>query len=309
MATKRIKIPGSIEAAQDRLVALDGIATATGWERAAIVYAYTYEGSPGRRPAGNGSEVSRFTVRQFAGLKIKGLVSRNTIDHYRDCWKDAIAQGEVVDIEPGDSAVLPDRAFPSVRGTDGYNTPEGAEKTIERIKAKHGPGIIGKQAQDPKVAATIVDDKKSKKSVLQQEAARTQRIVKKRKAAAAAAGATVKGQITDAVDSSTAAMDNSSAYTAVTSNRGQMIAAWQNGIKDRSFNPLDRQHLGADLPSLRRLVEEVTAYVEAEDDPYDAVAQVRAEREDAFQREMDEDESGTVIDIDEINRFANEGTA
>ena len=55
--TKRIKIPDSIEGAENRLAALDGIATATGWERAAIVFAFTYEGKPG--PKGNGREPVR----------------------------------------------------------------------------------------------------------------------------------------------------------------------------------------------------------------------------------------------------------
>jgi hypothetical protein len=53
----------------------------------------------------------------------------------------------------------------------------------------------------------------------------------------------------------------------------------------------------------------MTVFVEAEDDPYQAVAEHRKDVNDAFHREVDEAETGTDIDagLDEIERFANEG--
>ena len=72
------------------------------------------------------------------------------------------------------------------------------------------------------------------------------------------------------------------------------------------FTPL-AELLGSDLPALRRLVDEITVFVETDDDPYQAVMDHRVEQGDLMQRQMDEAEADTDIDrgLDEIEQFAN----
>ena len=164
--TKKIKIPTNIKQASDRLVALDGIATATGWERAAIVYAHTYDAPRGGGPNRNAPN-GALTIASFATLKIKGLSKRDTVAHYRNCWKHAIEQDLVGDIGPGDSTVLPDIDFPPVeRGTDGYNSVTGARRTIERIVETHGPEIIANTiVENPHIAEEVASTKRGRNAV------------------------------------------------------------------------------------------------------------------------------------------------
>lgn len=181
--TKKIKIPASVELASDRLVTLEGLATATGWERAAIVYAFTYDAKRGggaNRNAQNGA----LTVAAFAALKIKGLMGRNTVDSYREAWKHAIEQGAATAIVPGDTVVLPDLDWPVGRtGTDGYDSTAGAKKTIEKIIAKHGteilddaidqvaeeaPEVIAAQVAKPRVADATISNPKARSSMSKQ---------------------------------------------------------------------------------------------------------------------------------------------
>lgn len=317
---KRITIPSPIEKAEDRLAALDGIAIATGWERAAIVYAFTYEGV---NRFSSGSEVSRYTIRQFAALKIKGLTSRNTIDFYRNAWKDAINTGEAKDIKPGDTVVLPTSEFPPQERNQGSRVSANPAIAVDQAIEKHGADVVAKelakkapkavanQVAEPAVAKNVVDNQKAKRQVYQQSAARTQRIVQERKRAIAANpdAAAQTAAMVDASQANTDKFTNSMAYHSINIHRGQMVTAWIDAIREESFTPLDRHYLGADLPSLERMVEEVRAFVEAQDDPYVAVKEVRAQRNDEFHKLMDEAEADTDIDagLSEIERFANEG--
>ena len=65
--------------------------TAKEWQRAAIVYAFTYEGTGG--PSGNrnaGENSSALTVSEFAVLGVKGLATRDSVRNYRKNWEWAI---------------------------------------------------------------------------------------------------------------------------------------------------------------------------------------------------------------------------
>jgi hypothetical protein len=101
-----VSIPRSISAATARLVDLESIATATGWERAAIVYAFTEDGrgaSPGSRS---------LTFADFAALGIAGLRNKDTVARYHRIWAEAIGMRKAKKVKPGDTARLPATDFP-----------------------------------------------------------------------------------------------------------------------------------------------------------------------------------------------------
>lgn len=99
-----MQIPNNIEDAVLGLKGLGELMTAQEWQRAAIVWAFTYEGKNQYAC----SDVSRHSLSQFAKLEIAGLASRNTILKYRKAWALAIAEGHATDVKPGDLIDLPD---------------------------------------------------------------------------------------------------------------------------------------------------------------------------------------------------------
>lgn len=313
--TKRIKIPASVEAAESRLAALDGIATATGWERAAIVYAFTYEGRGGRGTGGNLTETGQVSISTFAGYKIKGLARRETVASYRDCWKQAMEDG-AEDIQPGDTVVLPTTDFPPFdRGTDGYSTTEGAERTINRIVAKHGPAVVAKAvANDPKVATAVVDDPEAQRATIRAQSKRTAQHVNRRRAAVAAAGADVKGEVAGATNAAPGSMSASAEYGRIARSQGEMISTWNEGTRGGviTLSDFDLHLLLADQAALERHTTERRVVVEAVAqglDAQQALIEHRKWAHEQFHRDMDEAEAETDLDagLSEIERFANEG--
>ena len=330
MAAK-FNIPRTIEAAEKKLNSLGELATATEWGRAAIVAAYVEpRAGQGRRTSGT-SAGSLESPTEFAKRGIHGLTSHHTVKLYHDAWFNILDEDDNVIGQrerpvPGRAVELPDVPWPPTRtGTDGYESEQGMEKTLEKLTTKHGadkvantlatkaPEAVAKQASKPQVANKIVRDPAATKSVHQAQSAKTQEHIKARQKRIADAGAVPAAQTAAAVDAAQAAMQNQNwtpAYTRITQARGQMIKAWLDAIKEQSLNAFDRHLLGSDLPSLERFVDEVRAFVEAEDDPYDAVKEARAERHDEFNREMDEAEAGVDLDtgLDEIEAWANQGS-
>jgi hypothetical protein len=103
----RRKIPTTIQEAIKRLDRLGQLATAIEWERAAIVYAFTYEGEKGGLGAQGSrkNEASlRHTINDFAELGIHGLRTATTVRKYRSAWKEHGA----LDLKPGSEVELPD---------------------------------------------------------------------------------------------------------------------------------------------------------------------------------------------------------
>ena len=157
--TKRITIPATIEAATEALDGVAALLTAKEWERAAIVYAFT------RSQQGRRSDLSanpeKLTFTQLAAKKIKGLENKDTVAHYYRNWQAAIDAGKATEINPGDKVTLPDMKWPATRrGTDGYDSWDGALKTLKHIVTKHGDGILdeihpttSKPAKPTRVAA------------------------------------------------------------------------------------------------------------------------------------------------------------
>lgn len=127
-----IAIPASIEGARKELEGIESLLTAKGWERAAIVYAFT-EPQQGKRTSTN-SRGGPMTIQAFSDLGINGLKTIDSVRKYRNEWEQAVKRGETKESAPGMKVKLPDRDFPPTRtGTNGVSTPEGARKRVQEM--------------------------------------------------------------------------------------------------------------------------------------------------------------------------------
>jgi hypothetical protein len=108
----QIRVPETIDETRDVLNHAGAVAFACNWGTAAFVYAWTYEGEPGR-PSKNGGKSSQFTLRQFAALGIRGLSDRATVAKYRAAWQGAIDAGLAKETKPGELVDLPEIDFSS----------------------------------------------------------------------------------------------------------------------------------------------------------------------------------------------------
>ncbi len=110
-----MNVPKTIRSAETKLTKLGGIVTASEWERAAIVFAFTEvaDKDGGRKPATS----SRLSPNEFAELGIIGLKSKDTVRKYHVAWQDAIDAGEALPIGPGDVFNEPELDFPPVDRT------------------------------------------------------------------------------------------------------------------------------------------------------------------------------------------------
>lgn len=111
-----MNIPKNIKAAGAKLLKLDGIVTASEWERAAIVYAFTYMHEHG----GDRSKVNNdlgMSFAEFAIMGFVGLKSKNTVQKFYENWQAAVDAGEALPVGPGDPFVKPDLDYPIVERT------------------------------------------------------------------------------------------------------------------------------------------------------------------------------------------------
>jgi hypothetical protein len=102
-----IKIPPTVPAITDRLGTLEGLITARQWERAALIWAATYEGVNQNDPPAQKGAGGRLAIAAFAGLGIHGLSKRDTVAAYRAQWRRAMDHG-APDVGPGDTVAVPD---------------------------------------------------------------------------------------------------------------------------------------------------------------------------------------------------------
>lgn len=137
---RTVDIPATLEEAKSRLGGLERLLTAKGWERAAIVYAFTRDDGRTGRPPKVARTSDFLNFGEFAALGISGLRSKDTVARYHRAWQEAVDSGAAEPVEPGQKIiVLPGLEWPPTRGgTDGYSSEEGARRTIERIVARHG---------------------------------------------------------------------------------------------------------------------------------------------------------------------------
>lgn len=100
-----MQIPNNVEDAVLGLKGLGELMVASEWQRAALVWAFTYEGK-NQNPACK--DVYKRSLSDFAKLEIAGLSSRPTLGKYRKAWALAIQNGIATDVKPGDLIDLPD---------------------------------------------------------------------------------------------------------------------------------------------------------------------------------------------------------
>jgi hypothetical protein len=151
MDRKRVPIPGTIEEATEALVDLDALLRAKGWQRAAIVFAFTeaHERHDNRHTVDVSSDIYTFTG--FAALGIAGLSSKNTVQHYHEAW---IEGGGRKSLKPGEEAVLPSGPFPPQARNLGSRMPKDVKAFVR--KAIEDGTIKAAQIVS---AAVEVDDK------------------------------------------------------------------------------------------------------------------------------------------------------
>jgi hypothetical protein len=161
-------MPSSLDGAVRELNLIESVATTTEWKRAGLVWLCC----------------QTMSDAEFAAREIPGLKKEGTVRIYIQAWQDAIDAGKAAEPRWGKTIALPDMPFPRTRtGTDGFSSPKGAAKTIERIQAQHGAGVFVaalkanpqiavEAAKDPDVAAAIAGDKDSELSVMRAQGAK-----------------------------------------------------------------------------------------------------------------------------------------
>jgi hypothetical protein len=202
-----ITVPVSIEAATERLTALDALLTVRGWERAAIVWAFTYD-APRGRPRSN-VENSTFTVAGFAAKKIRGLAARDTVIFYRSEWKAAMERGEAADVKPGEKVALPTSDFPSRKGNEGSRTSADPERAVQQVIEKHGADVVAKtviKAVPKEVGKAVASDHDASVAVSRERLERTRSHEDRRRLTRT--NAERSRRMDDAVDDATTAMEN-----------------------------------------------------------------------------------------------------
>jgi hypothetical protein len=139
----KVDIPATIGQAKRRLASLEGIATATEWERAAIVAAFVREG---------GSQVT-YSAHGFAALGIAGLRSRNTVRRYLRIWDAERATRP----EPGTTVSLPARSWADAWDADlAQNGPTGGRPRDDIGESiREHPEKLAKALRDPAVRAVV----------------------------------------------------------------------------------------------------------------------------------------------------------
>lgn len=98
-------IPSNIDDALVDLKGLGELVTASEWERAAIVWAFTKANTGRPKKVDENIYIS---TKAFADLKISGLRNAQQIRRYRGAWARAMEAGFATDVKPGDEVRLPD---------------------------------------------------------------------------------------------------------------------------------------------------------------------------------------------------------
>jgi len=81
------------------------------WRTAAMVYAWTEEGTGG--PRKTGTKMHQLSLREFADLGIRGLSDWRTVSKYRKAMEWAVANGHCYQPSIGSLVSLPAIEFPS----------------------------------------------------------------------------------------------------------------------------------------------------------------------------------------------------
>ena len=163
----KVTIPASIEEATERLEGLGALLTATGWERAAIVYAFTRLDEKGGDRKSEAaikvrSDFDRLTPDEFAALGIHGLKSKNTVRLHHERWAE---HGRAKTVKPGQTVTLPTVEWPPIDPRVGENgrlqlsptTPIG--DVLDRLKKERGSEAVADAiADDPELAEPLISN-------------------------------------------------------------------------------------------------------------------------------------------------------
>lgn len=109
-----VKIADNADALKSDAEQAARLHSATGWELAAYVFAWTYEGG-NQHDVPDEKSSGKMTLKEFASLDIRGLKSRDAVRKYRRAWQAAIDKGFASAVEPGDEIELPDIDFNEIR--------------------------------------------------------------------------------------------------------------------------------------------------------------------------------------------------
>src|ERR1039458_2177396 len=91
VAAEKLSIPATIELATGKLGALHKLLTATAWEKAAIVFAFTYVGT-NQHDAGRGNSLG---LTEFAKLGIAGLKDKAEVSRWRKMWAEGSGDQDI----------------------------------------------------------------------------------------------------------------------------------------------------------------------------------------------------------------------
>jgi hypothetical protein len=122
------QIPATVAEAKGVLTGLDALLTSKGWERAAIVFAFTTLGEHGGDRSKVRSDLA-LTPAEFAELSIAGLSSKNTVQRYHEMW---VKHGDT-SIKPGDVVTLPSIGFPPEDRNKGTRMPKDVKALAGKI--------------------------------------------------------------------------------------------------------------------------------------------------------------------------------
>lgn len=159
--TTEFTLPAAIEDARVELATLEQIAQATGWRRAAIVWAFVEPAEQGwprsSKTRSHMGSSARMSARDFAALGIAGLRSHHTVSHYHGAWAAAIEAGEAEPVAPGDTVTLPDMPFPP-NPTVGRNLGHADREalTVQAAVDGVGPSKVLDVASNPKAIAAAI---------------------------------------------------------------------------------------------------------------------------------------------------------
>lgn len=150
-----VAIPATIEEAVGALTGIDALLTAKGWERAAIVYAFTanQQGSQ----TDSRKVVNRLGVKEFADLGIAGLTTQDTVRLYRTAW---IEGGGNPLVEPGGWTILPTGKFPPREDTNFGSrvSPAKAKETVEGWTPEAKAEAVKALIADTEVTDVVIDE-------------------------------------------------------------------------------------------------------------------------------------------------------
>lgn len=166
-----MRIPGKFTIPND-IEGVMGLLMARGWERSAIVYAYTKNARGGMNRE---NPTHPYSFSEFAALGINGLRDQETVAIYHQHWTDAMKKRKAHAVKPGDTIQVPDLKFPptdvdSRKGSAFRHTSK--EKIIDAIKSN--PDIVKDAVKsDPQVANAaykgIVEKQDEKRAAFRKE--------------------------------------------------------------------------------------------------------------------------------------------